>query len=487
MDAQRSLAAIVFTDVVGYSALMARDEARAMDLFAQDLAVMRKICGRNDGQILKTMGDGVLMVFGSAVQAVASALEMQAAFTPTEPEAEKRLVHRIGIHVGDVLLSESDAQGDGVNVAARLHEAAPPGGIWVSSTVYDIVKGRLPVTGVSRGNREFKNIPVPVMVFEISQGGEPAKVRTKRTSPKPVAAMATAFLAVAVVIAGGLIYAASLHTPAMVTKIIQPAPLVAAGTSSHQAPSPTGGAARSPRVDSAPPRSYSLPPQPRRTETGTLHPSPTQQVAKTTVPTAKPQPPQTPPKSPAAIVKAPPPSSPPLPSPTENASIGAGETGGAVGAKAIDPAKERAHYFFKRYIQYLRGLPDAGTPAGKQAMGRWHGMALLKDQAIAYLTSHAKDAPLTVHMDGPFGTADYKVAVTGATAKNGQPKVELRAPDGTSVSIPFGTLTSNQVDAIFQAVGQALYQDPGSAAEKAVFQRRLNVFETEYGLPKSSL
>jgi class 3 adenylate cyclase len=170
----RILAAIVFTDTVGFSALMRKNEDLAMRLVARDLETMKATCIAFGGQVLKTTGDGLLMLFTSAVQAVACALEIQREFHKQNLERPKteQLRHRIGIHLGDVFQSEGDVMGDGVNIAARLQTEAVPGGICLSQTVYDVVHNRLPFYVNHLGARTLKNIG-RVTAYQISPAESP--------------------------------------------------------------------------------------------------------------------------------------------------------------------------------------------------------------------------------------------------------------------------------------------------------------------------
>jgi class 3 adenylate cyclase len=185
---RRTLAAIVFSDVAGFSALMQSDEDRTLKLVHRDLSLLRATCEKHHGRVLKSTGDGLLMYFDSAVQAVGCALEAQQALAQqgaTLPK-EQVLLHRIGIHLGDVFVSESDVMGDGVNIAARLQTEADPGGICISQTVYDVVKNRLAVKATYLGPRELKNIQEAVPVYQIlldAAGGAAAKP-AMRAKPK---------------------------------------------------------------------------------------------------------------------------------------------------------------------------------------------------------------------------------------------------------------------------------------------------------------
>lgn len=166
---QRSLAAIVFTDIVGFSARMQTDEEATLRLLRRDFAAMGRICEEHQGSVLKTTGDGLLLYFASAVQAVACALAMQRVFAAeakTRPPADM-LAHRVGIHLGDVFMKDQDVMGDGVNIAARLQAEAAPGGICISQTVYDVVKNKLALHVTRLGPRELKNISQHIPIYRL--------------------------------------------------------------------------------------------------------------------------------------------------------------------------------------------------------------------------------------------------------------------------------------------------------------------------------
>lgn len=166
---QRSLAAIVFTDVVSFSARMQADEETTLGLLHRDFDAMREICTQHQGSVLKTTGDGLLLYFSSAVQAVACALAMQRFFAEqakTRPPSQS-LVHRLGIHLGDVFVNDQDVMGDGVNIAARLQAEAEPGGICISQTVYDVVKNKLALSVTRLGPRELKNISQHIPIYKL--------------------------------------------------------------------------------------------------------------------------------------------------------------------------------------------------------------------------------------------------------------------------------------------------------------------------------
>ena len=166
---QRTLAAIVFTDVVSFSARIRTDEVATLRLLQRDFAEMRRLCAEHEGSVLKTTGDGLMLTFTSAVQAVACALAMQRQFAQEAKGQDPggALQHRIGIHLGDVLIQDQDVMGDGVNIAARLQSEAEPGGICISQTVYDVVKNKLQMQVVSLGARDLKNIAQAMPVYRL--------------------------------------------------------------------------------------------------------------------------------------------------------------------------------------------------------------------------------------------------------------------------------------------------------------------------------
>src|SRR4029453_11168277 len=143
---QRRLAAILAADVVGFSRLMGADESGTMAaLKVRRKDVLDPLVAKYHGRIFKTTGDGVLIEFASAVNAVQCAVELQqgmAVANSGKPE-DRHIVLRIGVNLGDVMVEGSDLYGDGVNIAARLESIANPGGILVSGTAYDHLKNKI--------------------------------------------------------------------------------------------------------------------------------------------------------------------------------------------------------------------------------------------------------------------------------------------------------------------------------------------------------
>ena len=170
----RRLAAILAADVVGYTRLMRADENGTL----AQLKTLRKEVfdpkvAEYGGRIVKTTGDGVLVEFPSAVDAVQHAVDIQGAMAQrnaTVPE-DRRMELRIGINVGDIVVEGDDIFGDGVNVAARLEGLAEPGAICVSGTVFDQVKDKLEFGFDDLGPQQVKNIDEPVRAYRATPGG----------------------------------------------------------------------------------------------------------------------------------------------------------------------------------------------------------------------------------------------------------------------------------------------------------------------------
>jgi len=168
-EGARRLAAIMFTDLVGYSSMTSLDEGQALKLLDDHKSLLRPIFQKYQGTVVKTMGDGFLVEFASAVEAVNCAVQAQDSMRQANErrgQNEKVLV-RIGIHVGDVVHSGGDILGDAVNVAARLQPMASAGGICVTRQVVDQVQGRVRYKMAKQGVRELKNIRHPVELYTV--------------------------------------------------------------------------------------------------------------------------------------------------------------------------------------------------------------------------------------------------------------------------------------------------------------------------------
>jgi class 3 adenylate cyclase/pimeloyl-ACP methyl ester carboxylesterase len=167
----RRLAAILAADVAGYSRLMSADEAGTLAaLQAHQSDLIAPAIAEHRGRVVKWMGDGILAEFGSIVGAVECAAAIQQAMGARNRDiAEaRRMLLRIGVHLGDVIVEGDDIHGEGVNIAARLQALAEPGGVRLSRQAYELVEGKLPLAFVALGAQELKNIPRPVEVFALA-------------------------------------------------------------------------------------------------------------------------------------------------------------------------------------------------------------------------------------------------------------------------------------------------------------------------------
>jgi len=185
---ERRLAAILAADVVGYSRLMEQDEAGTLaTLKERRRGILQPLVAEHHGRIFKMTGDGVLVEFGSAVNAVQCAVDLQqgiAAANGGQPE-DRHIVLRIGVNLGDVMVEGSDLYGDGVNIAARLEAIADPGGILVSGSTHDYVRNKVSAGFDDLGTHSLKNIAEPVRAYRVT--GTPAVTVTasKLATEKP--------------------------------------------------------------------------------------------------------------------------------------------------------------------------------------------------------------------------------------------------------------------------------------------------------------
>ncbi len=173
--AQRRLAAILAADVVGYSRLLERDEAGTLAVLKQRRRdTLNPLVAEHRGRIVKVMGDGVLVEFGSAVNAVACAVELQKRMSAANDglAEDRQVMLRIGINLGDVVVEGGDLYGDGVVIAVRLQAMAEPGGICVAGAVHDQVGNKLPLAFEDLGPCEVKNIAKPVQVLRVCANGD---------------------------------------------------------------------------------------------------------------------------------------------------------------------------------------------------------------------------------------------------------------------------------------------------------------------------
>jgi adenylate cyclase len=166
---QRRLAAIMFTDMVGYTALGQRNESLSLALVEEQRKLVRPILARHNGREVKTIGDAFLVEFGSALDAARCAYEIQRATKEFNlPLAEDKRVHlRIGVHLGDVVESQGDISGDAVNVASRIESLAEDGGVCITRQVYDQIKGKSDIQLSGLGPKSLKNVADTVEVYRM--------------------------------------------------------------------------------------------------------------------------------------------------------------------------------------------------------------------------------------------------------------------------------------------------------------------------------
>ncbi|MCH8289325.1 MAG: hypothetical protein IID12_09520 [Candidatus Marinimicrobia bacterium] len=160
---KRKLAAIMFTDMVGYTALMQEDEDKARELIERHRDLMKPHVDKHDGEIIQFVGDGTFCRFNSAIEAVNAAIEIQHVF-----KLEDEMSLRIGIHVGDVVVKGDEVYGDGVNIASRLEPLAEPGGICLSGEVYTQIKNQAKIDLIAGGSKNLKNVKDPVDIYFVS-------------------------------------------------------------------------------------------------------------------------------------------------------------------------------------------------------------------------------------------------------------------------------------------------------------------------------
>ncbi|HEY5720353.1 MAG TPA: adenylate/guanylate cyclase domain-containing protein, partial [Gammaproteobacteria bacterium] len=184
---KRRLVTILAADAVGYSRMMSADEEDTLRVLGAHRAVIDGIIAFHEGRIVNTAGDSVLAEFASPVQAVRCAVEMQDALKTRNdalPEA-RRMLFRVGINLGDVMVKGDDLLGDGVNVAARLEGIAEPGGICISSSVYDQISGKLDLRLDDIGEQALKNISRPIRTYRIQAAGLPPLPSLAEAAPAP--------------------------------------------------------------------------------------------------------------------------------------------------------------------------------------------------------------------------------------------------------------------------------------------------------------
>src|ERR1700731_4078671 len=214
---QRKLAAIMFTDMVGYSALSQRDDKLALELLEEHRQLLRAIFPRFNGTEIKTIGDAFLIEFNSALEAAQCAIEIQRTLAKRNHDvtAERRIELKIGIHIGDVVHRGGDVYGDGVNIASRIEPLAGAGGICVSMDVERQIRNALEARFEKLAPTDLKNISVPMDLFRIvlpwerdtRLRAEPQKTAQSATTRRmPWHEVVLALLLIAALIAGGFFF-----------------------------------------------------------------------------------------------------------------------------------------------------------------------------------------------------------------------------------------------------------------------------------------
>src|ERR1700719_4064537 len=199
---QRKLAAIMFTDMVGYSALSQRDDKLALELLEEHRQLLREIFPRFNGNEIKTIGDAFLIQFGSALEAAQCAIEIQRTLAKRNHDVttDRRVELKIGIHIGDVVHRGGDVYGDGVNIASRIEALAGAGGICVSMDVERQIRNALEARFEKFGTADLKNIKLPMDLFRIvlpwETGAKPKRDATQFSKKTPLLAAAASVVVV---------------------------------------------------------------------------------------------------------------------------------------------------------------------------------------------------------------------------------------------------------------------------------------------------
>jgi len=167
---ERQLSAIMFTDIKGFSKMMGEDEQKALTLLEEHDQLIYKEIAEYNGSLIKHIGDAVMATFTSSVYAVQCAVAIQKVLAERNSHLEKEemLLLKIGIHIGDVVIKENDAFGDGVNIASRVEEFSEPGGICISQDVYNQVRNQLHISTEDIGSQKLKNINSEVRIYRVN-------------------------------------------------------------------------------------------------------------------------------------------------------------------------------------------------------------------------------------------------------------------------------------------------------------------------------
>jgi class 3 adenylate cyclase len=426
---QRTLAAIVFSDAVNFSARMTEDEPAALKAVRRDLAMMSEVCARYDGRVVKNTGDGLMMLFSSAVQAVHCAIEIQRVIAEAariQPSTES-FVHRIGVHLGDVVLTTDDAFGDGINIAARLQEHAEPGGVCMSQTVFDVVRSSLavPVDGPQR--LALKNVETvdALRIGPLAITGQRVRQPRGRTS----GTQGYAWVTVGILILAGAI----LYTGYSLKGQLNRAP--------SAAPAPPADATRT--GASAPPAPAAAP-----SALPASQPSEERNDRGATVPRGAP--------------------------PSNAAPASRTVTGPKPDGKEIEERKRQARntYEYGAFVRWVGSHPSLRDDPGVQESVRRYqileqGMGLAKSA----LAAASPASPITMRTDTGRGTVT--MSAWGADGR-----VVLVGPRGPRTS-SWSELTPWEVARLVEAATRTATLTPQETQRRLVW---INTFRTEYNL-----
>src|SRR5688572_10910064 len=198
MPSSRQLAAIMFTDIVGYTALMGRDEQKAFDLLEKNRQMQKPIIEQYHGRWIKELGDGVMASFNTVSDAVAASIKIQQTCNAT-----KDFQLRIGMHLGEVVFENDDVFGDGVNIASRIQAIAHPGSIYISEAVHNSIANKKEFIAKFATEEKLKNVKGPVKIYQVLAEGVVHHQMNlgQKLKPKPKA-LQVSITVIALLIAG---------------------------------------------------------------------------------------------------------------------------------------------------------------------------------------------------------------------------------------------------------------------------------------------
>src|SRR2546425_9814542 len=194
---ERRLAAIMFTDIVDYTIMSQKNETLALTLLEEHRQILRPAFARRGGREVKTIGDGFLVEFPSALEAVRCALEIQQLMKERNQSvpSESKILLRVGVHLGDVEHRNGDVYGDAVNTASRVQSLAEPGGVSITQQVFDHVRNNEEFRTVALGQNQLKNVQTPTEVYRVLPSAERTKLtKIEVLEPRRVAALPLAIL-----------------------------------------------------------------------------------------------------------------------------------------------------------------------------------------------------------------------------------------------------------------------------------------------------